>query len=269
MATVVPFFSIITAVRNAEAVLAETAQSLRGQNFADYEWIVVDGLSDDGTLGIVRRFIEPGRDQVISEPDTGVYDAMNKGLRLARGQVVQFLNAGDRLADEGVLASVAAAFGTKVDAVYGDTLLALEDGRTELRRAFPIAETLPRRMPISHQALFVRREFHLAYPFDLSYQIAADYAAIAKMHCAGGRMRHLPIPVNINTIEAEAISIRGRVRSAAEDYRIHREILNSPLLAAAWRYLRKRIVIGGVRTLQRLPPGVLARLPEGIRRRIY
>ena len=131
-----PFFSIITVVYNAEDVLEGTARSLMEQSTTDYEWIVVDGASKDATLDIARRFAVEGRDTVVSEPDRGVYDAMNKGLRLAQGEVVQFLNAGDRLANAEVLAHVAAAFGEDVDAVYGDTILELADGRVVTRVAF-------------------------------------------------------------------------------------------------------------------------------------
>ncbi|MCB1355153.1 MAG: glycosyltransferase [Maritimibacter sp.] len=264
-----PFFSIITVVYNAEDVLEGTARSLMEQSTTDYEWIVVDGASKDATLDIARRFAVEGRDTVVSEPDRGVYDAMNKGLRLAQGEVVQFLNAGDRLANAEVLAHVAAAFGEDVDAVYGDTILELADGRVVTRVAFDPQTHIHRRMPISHQSLFTRRALQLQHPFDLSFRIAADYASLAAMVHAGARLAYIAEPLNINTIVPDAISISGKTRSAAEDFAIHRTILERPLAEALVTYLRKRVVILGVSVLQALPAPVFDRLPAKIRKRVY
>lgn len=264
-----PFFSIITVVYNAEKVAGATAASLQNQNFRDFEWIVVDGGSSDATLEVIRPFLIEGRDTVISEPDQGVYDAMNKGLRQARGKVVQFLNAGDRLADENVLDHVAAEFSDNVDAVYGDTILELADGLTMFTSALDLNVNLHRGMPISHQSLFTRREIHLRHPFDLTYRISADYAAIAAMQRAGARTKHLHETLNVNSIEPEAISVAGKARSAAEDFRIHREILGRSSIEASFYYLRKRAIVFAVGLLKCLPLSLYDRLPEAIRRRVY
>lgn len=264
-----PFFSVITVCRNAAPVLAATAESLRAQDFTDFEWIVVDGASTDDTCDIARRYLNLARDRLLSEPDDGLYFAMNKGLRMARGEVVQFLNAGDSYAAEDVLTRVHEAFTDAVDAVYGDTLLALADGRVVLRRAGDVGVMVRRRMPFSHQSLFVRRTLHLRHPFDESMRIAADYAVIASLHKAGARMLYLPEPLNVNTIEPEAVSFRGRAHSAAEDYHVHRRILGMSRFAATRRYLRKRAMIVATRNLQALPRWVFRRLPKRLRARIY
>ena len=264
-----PFFSIVTVVYNAETVLEGTARSLMEQTWRDIEWIVIDGASTDATLEVARRFLVEGRDLLVTEPDRGVYDAMNKGLRLAKGKIVQFLNAGDRLAHPDVLARVAPAFGEDTDLVYGDTILELADGRVQTRRAFEPAKHLHRRMPISHQSLFARRLLQLEHPFDLSFRISADYASFASMVGAGARMKYLPEPLNINPIVPDAISISGKTRSAAEDYTIHRSILRRPVPAAVASYLRKRAVILGVSMLQALPAPLFRRLPARIRDKVY
>ncbi len=264
-----PFFSIITVVYNAEAGFEKTAQSLQDQDFRDFEWIVVDGGSTDKTLDIARTYIDPKRDILVSEPDDGVYDAMNKGLRLARGQVVQFLNANDWFASDRVLSKIFAVFEEGVEAVYGDTILSLADGRQIARPAIDPGANLRRRMAFSHQALFVKRETHLLYPFDLKFSVSADKAAISKMYVAGVKMVPAKVITNVNSIEPEAVSIAGKVRSAAEDYRISIDILRRPRTEAVYYYLRKRLVIFGVDLLERLPKPVFDRLPEGIRRRVY
>ncbi|MBS0474943.1 MAG: glycosyltransferase, partial [Proteobacteria bacterium] len=196
-----PFFSIVTAVYNAEKVIEETAASLRDQDFGDFEWIVVDGGSTDRTLEVIRPYVVEGRDTIISEPDRGVYDAMNKGLRRARGKVVQFQNAGDRFADAAVLGAVAAEFDDEVEAVYGDAIYELANGLTIFKPGLDIAIDQYRSIPFCHQSLYTRRETHLRHPFDLTYRIAADYAMIAAMHQAGVRMKRLKRTLNVDTIE--------------------------------------------------------------------
>lgn len=264
-----PFFSIVTAVYNAEQVIGQTAASLQAQDFGDYEWIVIDGGSKDRTLEAVRPYLVEGRDTVISEPDRGVYDAMNKGLRQARGKVVQFLNAGDRLADPAVLGDVAAAFDADVDAVYGDSIYELANGLTIFKPALDVAADRFRRIPFCHQALFTRREIHLRHPYDLSYRIAADYAAIAAMHRAGVRMKRLHRTLNVDTIEPHAISKAGQALAAAEDHRIHRDILGLPPLGQSARYLLKRASLFGGDLVRSLPSSIYDRLPAAIRRRVY
>lgn len=264
-----PFFSIITVVYNDENGLEKTAKSLQEQLCRDFEWIVVDGASTDDTLDIANKWADRDRDTVVSEPDKGVYDAMNKGLNLARGKVVQFLNANDWFAGERVLTEIKSAFDDSIDAVYGDTLLSLNDGRMVARDAQEPGATLHKRMPFSHQAVFIRRERHLRHPFDMSFKIAADKAAISGMYMAGAKFHHAKVVTNVNTIEPEAISIAGKVRSASEDYRVSVEILKRPRLEAAFYYLRKRIVIIGVGILESLPQPIFARLPKIIRQRVY
>jgi len=264
-----PFFSIITVVFNAEAVLEKTARSLQEQDFRDFEWIIVDGGSTDRTLDIANRFFDAERDLLISEPDDGVYDAMNKGLRLARGKVVHFLNANDWYASEQVLSKISTTFQDDIDAVYGDTLLSLSDGRLTLRPAIEPGASLHRRMPFSHQAFFVRRKVHLQFPFDTRFSVSADKAVISQLYICGVKMVHAKMTTNVNTIAPEAISIAGSVQSAADDYHISVNILRRPYVEAAFYYLRKRVVILGVRMLERLPKPVFDKLPEGVRRRVY
>lgn len=264
-----PFFSIITVVYNAEKVVSETAASLMEQEFRDFEWIVVDGGSADGTLETIRPFLVEGRDTVISEPDRGVYDAMNKGLRNARGTVVQFLNAGDRFADAGVLGAVAAAFDDEIDAIYGNAIYELSNGLTIIKAAKEVSKEDFRSIPFCHQALFTRREVHLRYPYDLSYKIAADYAAIATMSCSGVRMKRLDRILCVDTVEPTAISKAGQKKAAAEDHRIHKEILGLSPLAECLRYLVKRLSLFGGDLIRALPTPLYDRLPVAVRRLVY
>lgn len=264
-----PFFSIITVVFNAEAVVEATARSLQSQTFRDFEWIVIDGGSSDRTLDVIQPFLAEGRDTVISEADRGVYDAMNKGLRLAKGEVVQFLNAGDRLAYNTVLGDVAAAFDDDVDAVYGDTVFELSNGLIIPSPAKDVTKHDFRSMPFCHQSFFPRREIHLRHPFDLSFKIAADYASIATMYRAGVRMKRIETTLSVMTIEPGAISKSGQSLAAGEDVRINKAILKRSTLSETLHYACKRLSLFVGDSVRSLPPAVYDRLPLALRRRIY
>ena len=115
-----PKISVITVVRNGAATIEDTIRSVASQDYPRIEHVVIDGASTDGTLDIVRR----QRDKIAafqSEPDRGMYDAMNKGLALATGEIVGFLNADDIYADSSVLREIAdTLWASEVDACYGD-----------------------------------------------------------------------------------------------------------------------------------------------------
>ena len=172
-----PKFSIITVTYNAEAVLEDTIQSVISQTYHHVEYILVDGASKDGTLSIIDRY----RDRItriVSEPDKGLYDAMNKGLRMARGKYVLFLNAGDRLATGATLSRYAMAAERDPDIIYGDTMIVDAAGTLLRPRHLSAprvltADSFARGMLVCHQAFMVRRE--LAPEFDTRYRLSADY----------------------------------------------------------------------------------------------
>lgn len=172
-------FSIITITYNAGHTLAPTLESVSGQTCRDYEHIIVDGASTDDTLSIASDHTPDPRRRIVSEPDKGLYDAMNKGLRMARGEYVLFLNAGDSFADNGILQRYAdAAREHDADIVYCDTMLVDAERRIVAPRHLSVPERLTFRsfakgMLVCHQAFCVRRT--LTGPYDLSYRFSADY----------------------------------------------------------------------------------------------
>jgi glycosyltransferase len=180
--------SIITAVYNRVGTIQAALDSLHAQTHADIEHVVIDGGSTDGTLDILRA-ARPAH--LVSEPDRGIYDALNKGLALATGEVIGLLHSDDTLADAEVLADVAASFKrTGADAVYGDLDYVAHDGSGRIVRhwrAGPYSRARLKRgwMP-PHPALFVRRqviERHGGY--DTRLRIAADYDAILRWFGTG------------------------------------------------------------------------------------
>lgn len=167
--------SIITVTYCAEATLERTLQSVAEQTYTDIEHLVIDGASKDGTLAIARRFPHV---KVVSEPDRGLYDAMNKGIGLATGEFLCFLNAGDRLHSADTIARVAAAAESNTAVVYGDTAIVDGDGQFLHRRRLAPPERLTWRsfrqgMLVCHQAFYVNRA--VVQPYDLHYRFSADF----------------------------------------------------------------------------------------------
>ena len=174
-----PKFSIITVTYNAGAVLEDTIQSVITQTYRNVEYIIVDGGSKDHTLDIINRYREHIH-TLVSEPDKGLYDAMNKGIRLATGDYLCFLNAGDELHEDDTLQlMVHSITGTELpDVLYGETAIVDEEGHFLRMRRLSAPEDLNWRsfkdgMLVCHQAFFPRRE--LAEPYDLRYRFSADF----------------------------------------------------------------------------------------------
>ena len=169
--------SIVTVSYNSSSTISNTLRSVAIQQHPSIEHIIVDGASTDDTIAIVRR---EGAHvaRIISEPDQGIYDAMNKGLAMATGELIGFLNSDDEFADATVLSDVAEAFlDGKADYVYGDIQMINAGG--QVVRDWRTGEVPSKgltNMQIPHPALFVRRSLlnKINPPFDPSYRISAD-----------------------------------------------------------------------------------------------
>lgn len=168
--THLPLITVVTVVFNGEQFLEETIQSVINQTYPNIEYIIIDGGSNDGTLEIIRKF-EHAIDYWVSEKDAGIYDAMNKGMQLATGQWVNFMNAGDSFfCDIGVLEFYDAQ---KTPMVYGNALVINEQRKTLYNSGRKVeAKDFLDSMPICHQAIFYSKKFIL--PYDDRYKIIAD-----------------------------------------------------------------------------------------------
>lgn len=168
--------SVVTVVLNAARSIEKCVASVLGQTYDNIEYLVIDGGSTDGTLDILARYRDR-IDYLVSEPDRGLYHAMNKGIQAATGDFVYFLNSDDTFCDEKVVADVVAAIhqNPSVDLVYGDVLMGSGDQLTK-RPQEPVLnrESLCRK-GFCHQALFARRETLLRTGgFSDEYRIVAD-----------------------------------------------------------------------------------------------
>lgn len=168
-------FSIVTVCFNAEAVIRRAMLSLEEQSFDDYEWIVIDGASTDSTLSILRDF-RGDRVRIVSEPDAGIYDAMRKGVDLARGEFLFFLNADDEFVDCDVLGRISERIDvTRPDLLIG-RIIHVTDRGSVLRDFAHIGPHSLLIDSVCHQAAFCHRDlFERIGGFDLRYSLASDY----------------------------------------------------------------------------------------------
>jgi glycosyltransferase involved in cell wall biosynthesis len=170
-----PTLSVITVVYNNVKDIERTMLSVVNQTYPDIEYIIVDGLSTDGTLDIINSY-KTKIAKLISEKDQGIYDAMNKGLAAATGDYVIFMNSGDEFFAKDTVANV---FSTAQDAdiYYGETEMIDAEGQSLGRRRHQAPKHFTWRsfnygMSISHQAIYIRRA--LTEPYDSRYQLSAD-----------------------------------------------------------------------------------------------
>lgn len=165
--------SIITVCFNAEKTLESTMRSILEQDYKDFEYIIIDGGSTDGTIDIINRY----KDRLaywISEPDNGIYDAMNKGLRHVTGSWVNFMNAGDSFICKDVLSNIfALTIPANMNVIYGATLSKYQWGNYIISP--DTIDSLKCSMPFCHQSSFVRAEILTEFQFDISLKISADF----------------------------------------------------------------------------------------------
>lgn len=173
-----PKISVVTVVYNSAALIENTVKSIINQSYSHIEYIVVDGGSTDGTIDILNRY-KKNISTLISEPDRGIYDAMNKGIRLATGDFVVFINSGDKFSSPDILEKIFSnPDAAQADVIYGDTDITDSDGNIIHSRRHRPPETLDwksfkRGMLVCHQSFIARR--NLVESYNLNYRYAADF----------------------------------------------------------------------------------------------
>ncbi len=227
-------FTVAIVCLNAEAHIGEALESVAEQSGADFELLVIDGGSTDSTLRIVDSYVArmPGALRVVSEPDEGLFDAMNKALAAAAGEYIVYLGADDRMA-AGALAAVEAGLGeAAADIVCGGTRVIGEGGGWTEEPELVLRRGLPRSAPTRHQSIYVRTALvRRIGGFDTRYRIAADYDVYLRMWKAGATERFL-----------------GRVLS---EFRLG-GVSSSSALATAREYRDIRIAHGAAPLVERI-----------------
>ena len=215
--------SIVTATYNSQATVEDTLTCIREQRHPDVEHIIVDGGSKDGTLGIVRRFPHVAR--VVSGKDRGIYDAMNKGIGLATGDVIGILNSDDIYADDSVLSDVAKAFeDPAVSTFYADLQYVHAEDTSRVQRTwrsgrFKRGKFYYGWMP-PHPTFFVRRHiYEKCGNFNTTLRSAADYELMLRVLLKyGARVQYIPeVLVKMRAGGMSNASLKNRFRANKED----------------------------------------------------
>lgn len=193
-----PKISVITVSFNSATTIEKTLRSVAEQDWPDTEHIVIDGASVDGTQRVIESW-RAGLAEFVSEPDRGIYDAMNKGLSRAHGDVIAFLNSDDYYENSHVLSKIGKAMADPgLDIVYGDVVYANVDQPRRVLRRYRSDRFTPDRiswgwMP-AHPALFVRRRLFEEFGgFDPGYRVAGDFEFVARIFSAR-KMRYVHMP---------------------------------------------------------------------------
>lgn len=208
--------SVVTICYNCQAVIEQTIRSVIGQTYKDVEYILIDGASTDGTMAVVNRYRDK-IDYISSEPDRGIYDAMNKGLRACTGDYVIFMNAGDSFYNETVLARFVPQIEPDTVIVHGDIMSIANSFKYYVKPA-PL-EQMAERMTVKHQATFVRADYHKLHPFDDTFRSSGDYDFFYKAHFLDSvKFQYIPLCVaNFDVSGTSNVNFR---RSYREDLRI-------------------------------------------------
>ena len=186
-----PVLSVVTVVRNDPTGLCRTAESIVEQGVGDFEWIVIDGDSTDETKDVLETINEQAS-VVLSEPDSGIFNAMNKGVGLSLGRWINFMNAGDVFAEASVLREVLPILDENdCSIIYGDFEEIFPGGQTRYRRATDVQEIVYGG-PTRHQSIFYRRELLDEVPYDESMTVAADWCHLFDAIHGGASTLHLP-----------------------------------------------------------------------------
>jgi len=190
----VPSLSVVTVVLNDPEGLARTGESLFKQTLRP-EWVVVDGGSSDPTLAVLHNMDV----QWVSEKDKGIYDAMNKGVGMCKGDYVVFLNAGDCFSDNEVIANVTSFLsspqGLSIDVLCCGANLVFTDGRKVYRPPKLVDEYIWHGLPANHQATYYRKVMLGPQPYDLQFKCCGDYFLAATLHIKKATFGYLDLPV--------------------------------------------------------------------------
>lgn len=243
-----PKLSVITIVYNNIKDIERTIISVIKQSYNNIEYIIVDGASTDGTVDVIKKY-DQEISKWISEPDSGIYNAMNKGLALATGDYVLFMNSGDEIYNSNTVKKVFSTF-SNADIYYGETEMYNENWESLGRRRHQVPDKFTWRsfkygMNISHQAIYIRKS--ITEPYDEHYKLSADIDWIIKA------ARKAKVIVNTKQYVAKYLvggiskkrhreSLKERFEIFTEYYGFTENLFNHGIIAAklAWYYLRHK-----------------------------
>lgn len=243
-----PKLSVITITYNAVSSLKKTIDSIVDQTNKEFEYLLVDGNSTDGTISIIKEFesrvkkgefgIKPDQYRWVSEPDKGLYDAMNKAISLSQGDFIWFINAGDKIYSPETLQQVVDAIEQNPDAdvVYGQTVIIGQDDEVlgERHRVAPVdltKKSLLDGLVVCHQSVIVRRS--IAPQYDLGYKLTADYDWMCRVLDVS--RKNVYIDGYLSKFQTAGLSTKRRKQSLKERFVIMRRHFG--LLPTLWSHV--------------------------------
>lgn len=210
-----PLISIITVVYNDVSLIEKTIISVVNQTYKNIEFIIIDGGSTDGTVDVIKKYANQ-INYWVSEPDKGIYDAMNKGISAAKGDWINFMNSGDWLYENSTIASVFAMSDLSgVDVVYGNT--EMRKGELSVINIPGPAKRFWKKLMV-HQSIFSRSEINKRYPFDTSFKVSADFDFIYKVFFF--KLKTLHVDTIISSFDLVGYSHHNRYIGFSEDRKI-------------------------------------------------
>lgn len=195
-------FSIVTVCYNAEKEIIKTIDSVLNQSLTDYEYLIVDGKSEDRTVELVNSYkdkfsLKNVNYRIISEKDSGIYDAMNKSIEICNGDFILYLNAGDWFANDSILLNVKSKIKAGIDIIYGDVICVGNNNENKTILAGKTDEMIWH-MPFCHQCVFTSKRILKELMFETKYKICADYDLFLRCYKKYGKnvFEKLNIPVS-------------------------------------------------------------------------
>lgn len=241
-----PKISIITICYNSEKTIAHTLQSVAEQNYENLEYVIVDGASKDNTLKVAEHF-KNKISRLISEPDQGIYDAMNKGLNLVTGDIIGILNSDDFYVDNNVISKIAKRFDDPaVDCVHADLYYVNKDNTAQIVRHWKSCAYSPgafrKGWHPAHPTFFVRKRVYEKYGlFDLNFNLAADFELMLRfLERYKINSIHLPEPVvRMRLGGATSKNIKNIIEQNIECYKAFK--VNGIKVSYLYAFLRAKI----------------------------
>jgi len=244
-----PLFTIITVVYNGEKSITKTINSVLKQTYGNFEYIIIDGNSTDNTNIIISNF-KDSLTNFISENDLGIYDAMNKGIRLAKGEWVNFMNSGDVFNDENVLYNISKFIEKdplNLDIIYGNHILNFNDSLIKIK---PMnLNRLNYEMAFCHQSTFIKNDILKSNYFNLQYKYASDFDMMNKLYLKKMNFKYIDHDICIFD-QTEGATLKNYKESIKERFLIIQNInpflkfilLQKSLFRMRFGLFRKRIL---------------------------
>lgn len=252
-----PKISVVTVCYNAVNDIEKTILSVINQTYPNIEYLIIDGGSKDGTMDIVNKYKDK-IDVIVSEPDKGIYDAMNKGIDRATGDWINFMNAGDMFWEKDSILKVFAASGVddSLDVIYGFQIHSFPYGCFVRKRL--ALTNFDHFMPIGHPASFVKAKLLKECHFDCKFRIAADYNFFYKAYKNGKKFKAVDVLVS-NFESCEGVSSKAVFRTIKETAQVNGSYGG---LSYFKNYLKLRFISIIKSILQFLSPKILVNIKE-------